>query len=194
MLNSWPLPPPPRRFLLQVIGVVSQLWSQSHVVSPVSWPPFTFRRRLTWLQQLRCPIRECCLCSSSLIFNFFKHGHSERASSMPEYPGRCSTTTPLHQSSESSLVDWPALKSEGECVKSSAKHLPRPKHQLWSDRMCLSLFCFSLQVTTVSPNDKQEASESLIQARVTGVNGREGARPNINDSCSYYSPRNLRQA
>lgn len=64
MLTFTTSPPGP---LLQVIGVVSQLWSQSHVVSPLSWPPFTFQRRLTWLQWLRGPIRECCLCSSSLI-------------------------------------------------------------------------------------------------------------------------------
>lgn len=59
-------------------------------------------------------------------FNFCSHRNGEHTSSAAEQPLCCNTTTPLHQSSESSLVRWPALKSEGKCVESLAEHLPHP--------------------------------------------------------------------
>lgn len=45
---------------------------------------------------------------------------------MLKHPVRPTTTTRLHQSSESSLVHWPALKNEGKCVKSLAEQLLSP--------------------------------------------------------------------
>lgn len=149
---------PPPGPLLQVIGDVSQLWSQSHVVSPLSWPPFTFPRTLTWLQWLRGPIRECCLCSSSLILISAATGTVSALAQCQSTPSAQTTTTPPHQSSESSLVYWPALKSGGNCVKSLGKTPPAPKRNLWCDRMCFSLVFPYLRVTTVPLDDKQEAA------------------------------------
>lgn len=176
---------------------VSQLWSQSHVVSPLSWPPFTFPRRLTWLQWLRGPIRECCLCSSSLILISAATGTVSALAQCQSAPSAQTTTTPPHQSSESSLVYWPALKSGGNCVKSLGKTPPAPKRNLWCDRMCFSLVFPYLRVTTVPLDGKQEAAwkaKFQFKREWRGWTIREGARPNINDSCSYYSPRILRQA
>lgn len=157
-------------------------------VKAVLWAPrrdlhLLSQRRVTGLQRLRGPIREFCLCFLSLILISVATGTASVPAQRQGTPSAQTTTTPLYGSS---LICWPVPRKAGETASEScAKHL-------------LNIFdrtaCSVSQLCHCDKREAAQKAELQIRARVTGANVREGVRPNINGSCSCYSPRILRQA
>lgn len=167
-------------------------------MSPLSWPPFTFLKKLTRLQWLRGPIRECCLYSSSLSLSLIlisaATGTVSILAQRESTPSTQTTTSPLYQSSKSPLGYWPVLKSGGNYVKTFRQDTSWTKTLSWTWQNTLKTIFFLLcksQLCHLIKNKTQHGKQNFNSSKSDGVNMRKGARPNINDSCSYYSPRIL---